>query len=355
MENELEVTPKMNAQGQAAAMAQIAMVREQMRIAKEFPRDFADVHTKVMKACSRKALAEVAVYKYPRANQSISGPSIRMAEVLAQNYGNMDFGVRELSQQKGSSVVESYCIDLETNVRSSKTFEVPHSVQLKGGKIKILTDQRDIYEHAANYGARRLRACILQCLPGDLVEAAVSQCKKTVVGNVNAPIEDRIRLMITGFDTRFQINAEMIENHLGREIKTINHDDLFDLQTIFTSLKDGQSKRSDWFKVKDDGPKPDGVTDMEEAIDTESETIEIKPAPTPLVADAEKQVENSVEKPVDIPVETKPEPQKKAPAKKKSSPEKVEPPIKKKEKPLSPIQQQFNEAIKKEQEKNKNQ
>jgi len=156
---------QMNALGQAAAMSQIAMVKEQVGIAKAFPRNYHDLHTRIMKACARLEVAESAIWQYPRGGEALSGPSIHLAKVMAMNFGNIDYGVRELSQNSGSSVVESYCMDLENNVRSSKAFQVSHSISLKGGKKKVLTDSRDIYENNANMGARRLRACILDCIP----------------------------------------------------------------------------------------------------------------------------------------------------------------------------------------------
>ena len=92
----------------------------------------------------------------------------------------------------------------------------------KGGQKKILIDQRDISEHVANYGARRLRACILAILPGDLVEEAIRKCKQTCIGKSDTPIEDRIKAMVTHFDTKFQITAEMLEQHIGHDVKSIN-------------------------------------------------------------------------------------------------------------------------------------
>src|SRR5690606_13682459 len=120
----------------------------------------------------RPFLAQQAIYAYPRGPQTVTGPSIRLAEAMAQAWGNLDCGIREISQADGVSVAEAYAIDLETNIRISKTFHVRHVRDTKQGK-KRLTDSRDIYELVANQGARRLRACILGILPGDVVDAAV--------------------------------------------------------------------------------------------------------------------------------------------------------------------------------------
>jgi len=101
-------------------------VQASMIIAKNFPRDTYEVYTRIMKACERPSLASVAQYAYPRGGQMVTGPSIRLAEVLAQNYGNLQFGIRELSQANGESEVEAFAWDLETNTRQIKVFKVQH-------------------------------------------------------------------------------------------------------------------------------------------------------------------------------------------------------------------------------------
>jgi hypothetical protein len=167
----------------AGTTMDVAMsAREQQRIqaqavmAKKFPRNLDVVELKVRAACKRVALAEQAEYTFPRGNQSVTGPSIRLAEVLKQCYGNMESGIREIEQKKGSSTMEAYCWDIENNTYSSRQFEVAHWRDTKTGGY-ALTDARDIYEITANQGARRERACILECIPGDLVDMAVDECR----------------------------------------------------------------------------------------------------------------------------------------------------------------------------------
>ena len=64
--------------------------------------------------------SKTAVYNYPRGGQMVSGPSIRLAEVVAQNWGNLSFGIKELQQLPGESVAMAYAWDLETNTRQEK-------------------------------------------------------------------------------------------------------------------------------------------------------------------------------------------------------------------------------------------
>lgn len=229
-------------QGRAMQEVQAAMI-----VAKKFPRDQHAAFSRIMTACERPVLAEAASYSYPRGGTLITGPTIRLAEVMAQNWGNMEFGIKELSQDSGGSEVQAFAWDLETNVRQSKTFIVPHKMKAYGS-FKVLKDPRDIYEHVANMGARRLRACILGIIPGDIVDAAVIKCEETLVKGEGKPIEDRVRDMLTRFK-EIEISQELIEKRLQHKTTAIVRSQLVELGKIYNSIKDGMSERSDWFDV----------------------------------------------------------------------------------------------------------
>ncbi len=229
----------------------IAEAQGKLVIAKRFPRDQARAYSAIIDACKRPGLAEEACYSFPRGGQTVSGPSIRLAEMLAANWGNIDYGIRELSRKEGVSEMEAYCWDLETNTMSSQKFTVRHIRDTRGGGVK-LTDERDIYELTANMGGRRLRARILAIIPADLVQAAVDECSKTMAGGAELPIGDRIRNMVTAFKA-LGVTPELIEKKVGHKLDAMTGEELADLRKIHNSIRDGVSKIGDWF-----GDKPAG-------------------------------------------------------------------------------------------------
>lgn len=223
-------------------------------MAKKFPRNETASYNRILEACQRPTLAKSANYSYPRGDTQVSGPSIRLAETLAKYWGNLQFGIVELSNQNGSSEVMAYAWDLETNTRQVKQFNVKHIRYTKSGGNYKLTDPRDIYEVAANAGARRLRACILGVLPSDVIDAAVKECRKTLAGDNKEPIADKIRRCVAQF-REFSVSQEMIEIKLGHKIEATTRDELVDLGEIYNSLKDNMGKVSDYFeKPKADTP-----------------------------------------------------------------------------------------------------
>ena len=247
MGNELAVQQAQQSEGmmQVASSRAAQEIQAAMVIAQKCPRDMVLAQKRIMNACTRKKLAESALYAYPRGGQTITGPSIRLAEVLAQSYGNIDFGIIELEQRQGESSVMTYAWDLETNVRQTKVFTVKHERSARGGITK-LTDPRDIYEMTANQGARRLRACILGVIPGDIIEDAVEQCEKTMQSTEKEPLIDRIKKMGAAF-LEMGVNTAMLEKRLGHRLEVCSETEMVSMRKIYLSMKDNMTTRDQWF------------------------------------------------------------------------------------------------------------
>ena len=226
----------------------IAEAQGKLVIAKRFPRDEVQAYNRVAQACQRKGIAEKAFYSYNRGGGTVSGPTIRFAEELARCWGNIDYGIKELSQDEGKSEMQAYAWDLETNAQSVQNFTNPH-IREVGGKAKVLTSQRDIYEINANMGARRLRSRILAILPTDLVDMAINECKKTLAGNNDEPLIDRVKKMIVAFG-KIGVTQEQIEKRLGRKVDTMTIDDFTDYIGIYNAIKQGESKIAEWFEAE---------------------------------------------------------------------------------------------------------
>ena len=132
----------------------IAEAQGKLIIAKKFPRDEVVAYAKAMQACQRPKMAATAFYSYPRGGSTVSGASIRFAEELARCWGNVDYGIKELSRDGGKSEMQAYAWDMETNTISVQNFTNPHQRE-SGGKMVKLTSDRDIYEINAHMAARR--------------------------------------------------------------------------------------------------------------------------------------------------------------------------------------------------------
>ncbi len=243
--------PSSTGMAQIESSRAVQQVQAQVIMAKQYPRNISVVMSNMLQACQRKGLAEMSMYSYPRGGQQVTGPSIRLAEELARQFGNLDYGIKELEQKDGESVVMAYCHDLETNVMQTKIFTVKHIRDTKKGSYKI-TDARDIYEMVANNGARRMRACILGVIPGYLVEECIEACEKTLKQEgEKIPIQDQLAKMLLFFKD-YGVTQEMLEKRLAHKFEATSVVEVIGLRKIATSLKDGASKIADWFDVKEE-------------------------------------------------------------------------------------------------------
>lgn len=234
----------------------MAEVKAQVFMARQFPRDVVKATDRILLECDRLKLAEKAIYSFPRGTSTVAGPSIRLAEAIKRAWGNMMSGLVEVERNEKESAMLAYAWDLETNTMRRVEFKVPHTRDTKQGK-KTLTDDRDVYEMTANQGARRERACILGLIPGDVVEAAVKRCEKTLVAKVG-DLATVIPKMVTKF-AAIGVTKAMIEKRLGHRIDATQPAEIVQLGNIFTSIEDGMAVVKDFFEPEGEPKAPEDV------------------------------------------------------------------------------------------------
>jgi hypothetical protein len=234
----------------------VAEVKAQVLMARQFPRDPRASMERILRECDRPSLAEQATYSFPRAKETVTGPSIRLAEMLARNWGNCTFGMEVLDRRKdeygvGQSIIRAFAWDLETNTYISRQFELKHWRQTRAGGYKI-TDDRDIYELEANMASRRMRACILQMLPGDVTQSAVDKCRLTLSGALSEMMKDpaqKRNMMIKTAKVfeKMGISKADLEVYLGVKFDDWGADQALKLKEVKNSLDDGIQSIGDIF------------------------------------------------------------------------------------------------------------
>lgn len=244
-----------NAQTQALMQRASQEVQAAVFMAKQFPRDEDTAYNKIMRATTRRRLAEGAFYEYAKGGTNIFGPSIRLAEVIAQHWGNIETGVKEIERRDGESTAEAYAWDLETNTRVTKQFTVKHQRETKNGSY-ALTDSREIYELIANQGARRQRACILAVIPSYVVEDAIECCQQTLQADgtpLNVKIEDAVNKFAA-----IGVTVPMLEEYAQRNVNAFTEQTLNRLWGVYSSIHDGMSGPWDHFN-KNAGQNNNGI------------------------------------------------------------------------------------------------
>jgi hypothetical protein len=226
--------------GQATAIEQsraVAEVQAAIVVAQQCPRSIQAARLAMQDSCQQLFLAERAFFRYPRAGSTISGESIHLARELARCWGNMQYGIAELSRddELGQSEMLAFAWDVQMNSRSSTAFIVPHKLDTTRG-VKTLTDMRDIYENNANMGARRVREMIFSILPTWFVEEAKELANKTLAGGGDRPLADRVSEALVGF-AGLGVTPAQLEEKVGRPQDSWNGYDLAQLRVIFRSIQ----------------------------------------------------------------------------------------------------------------------
>lgn len=239
-----------------AQSREMAETQAKYMMAQHFPRDVIGNMDKILNAFARPNLAEKSQYQFARGGSDIVGPSIRAAEAIAQQWGNMEFGFRELARSIGGdgvpfSDVEAFAIDLESRNRRPLQFIVKHWRDTKKGGYK-LTDERDIYELIANQAQRRVRACILAMIPGDVIDGAMQQAEVTLRTKADTSPEAMAK-MVDAF-APFGVTKEHIEKRIQRRLDTIQPAQVVMLKRVYASLRDDMSTPSDWFEIDATAP-----------------------------------------------------------------------------------------------------
>jgi hypothetical protein len=224
---------------QARAVAEVAAA---VQVAQQNPRDMNRAWAEMKAACGRSGLAGRAFYSVPNRGR---GPSVHLARELARIWGNLDYGVHELHRDdaRGMSEIRAFAWDQETNVRSSRTFQVPH--RRMGGGAK-LTDLTDIYLNNQNVGARAVREAIFTVLPADFVAEAQDICRQTVERGDGKPLVDRIADVVGAF-AGLGVKVPQIETRLGRKKGQWTAADVAELIVVGQSIKRGETSVDEEF------------------------------------------------------------------------------------------------------------
>ncbi|MGH7879731.1 MAG: hypothetical protein ACREQD_09565, partial [Candidatus Binataceae bacterium] len=162
--------------------------------------------TSITLATINVATAESCMYSLPRGGKSITGPSVRLAEIMASAYGNLHIGARVVDIGDREVTAQGIAWDLETNLRV--TVEVQRRITDKSGK-RFNDDMINVTCAAACSIA--LRNAIFRVVPRAYVDQVYERCRNVAIGNASTLTQRRDdvlgRLAKMGADKDRVLNA----------------------------------------------------------------------------------------------------------------------------------------------------
>lgn len=248
-------TTQATAVEQARAVAEVAAA---VRVAQENPRDEARAVARMRQACGQQALADRAFYSVPRAGGRVEGSSVHLARSLAACWGNVDYGIRELKRddQAGESELQAWAWDQESNVRSSRSFVVPHARMVGSAKRgdkrrERLDDLGDIANNNNSVAARAVRETIFTILPVWFTAEAEGICAATLRGEGgDQPLAAQIADMIASYESRVGVTRGQLEAYLALPVAEWTPQTIGALRVLGGELSRGERKVADEFPAE---------------------------------------------------------------------------------------------------------
>ena len=220
-------------------------IRLQSEIAKKFPRNVKQCIQNVEEmALITQDIAESCIYSIPRGGKTIQGPSIRLAEIFASEWGNIFMGSHIKSSNGKLITATAWCWDFEKNL--SVISEATRVTTTKDGSPFSL-DMQTVAGAAARSIA--LRDAIFKVIPRVYLDVMVNKCMKAGLGDIKTKksfVEKRKQIF-----SRFQslgIPVQRIFSFFGKtSIEEFKLDDLEKLIGVGTAITEGHVKASEAF------------------------------------------------------------------------------------------------------------
>lgn len=187
-------------------------------------------------ATMNEQMATECVYVLARAGKPLRGPSIRLAEIIAQCWGNCVSKARVISVDRINKTVTAEGIfhDLQTN----STTEASHTRRISNKEGRLLSeDMIAVTCNAAQSIARR--NAILAGVPKVIWSQAYQQCERVIAGDVVTLVSKR-ESAIKAFAV-FGLKPEQVFQILDVKGEAdIGGDELVTLRALYASVKNGE-------------------------------------------------------------------------------------------------------------------
>lgn len=229
-----------------AFLQEKAQVDVQISTAKAFPRNNKrSLENAIFTATIDKETASTCTYSVPRGGKAITGPSVHLAKILAQCWGNMRIEAKVIEVGEKHVTSQAVAFDLENNVAIK--VEVKRSIMTKTGRMS--DDMIVVTGNAGNSIA--LRNAILSVIPKAVTDKVYNSAKQTITGDISdaTKLLKRRKQVVDGLVQTYGLTEKEILFPLGKAaVDHITADDIVVLIGIGQAIKDGDTSVDEAFK-----------------------------------------------------------------------------------------------------------
>lgn len=223
-----------------------AQIDVQISTAKAYPRNITrSVENAIAIVSMDKETASTCNYSLPRGGKSISGPSVHLAKILAQVWGNLRVEAKVVNIDKTQITSQAVAFDLENNLAIK--VEVKRSIVSKNGRFN--DDMITVTGNAAN--AIALRNSVLSVIPRSVVDKVYNAAKQTITGDLSDKTKflKKRKQVFDGLKDSYNVTEKEALDAIGKQsINNITTDDLITLIGMVQAIKDGDTTVFEAFK-----------------------------------------------------------------------------------------------------------
>lgn len=216
-----------------------ANIDVQVSTAHAYPRDLTRcVMNSIAIATFDRETAQTCGYALPRGNKPITGPSVHLAKIIAQQYGNLRAEARVVNVTATQVISRGTAWDMENNY--AVAFEVRRSIV--GSKGRYNDDMITVTGNAAN--AIAYRNAIFAVVPRAITDKVYRAAQECITGDLS----DETKLIkrrdgaIKYFNDQYGITEAEVVKLCGKQtVNQIGVEEIALLLGIQQSLKDGDT------------------------------------------------------------------------------------------------------------------
>lgn len=264
------ITEGNNAANNAAAETAKALIHAAFTLALHRPRDIRTAKLNIERECRVFSFAEKTRYELRFGGTTITGPTIRLMELIKREYQNLYTIARVTYDGAHSMRMDVTIIDLETNTSYSEEISFAKTVERKGsGKYTpkgrtvissrectddngraytlytVIATEQEIAAKREALVSKAIRKLVERIVPRHLIDDAMQVAEETIQKRIHEDPHAARESVIKRF-FRIGIMPTDIEIFLQHQIDQCLDEEVSLLLRICTSIEDGQSKWVDF-------------------------------------------------------------------------------------------------------------
>lgn len=233
-------TPSQSQLVETLDRAERANIDIQVSTAKQYPRSISRcANNAIAIATMDKETAQSCGYALPRGGKPITGPSVHLAKIIAQQYGNLRAEAKVVEITDKQVVSRGTAWDLENNY--AVAFEVRRSIVGKNGN-RFTDDMITVTGNAANSIA--YRNAIFGVVPKSITDKAYQAAQHLITGDLSdeEKLIKRRDSAVKHFVDTYGITEEEVVKLCGKHtVNQIQASEIALLLGFAQSLRDGDT------------------------------------------------------------------------------------------------------------------